>query len=154
MHRVFSKLLRNLSSGVLLALATAVSAADKPATPTAASGFAVIAAEEANALIGKASFFDMRSAINYGKGHIRTAKALPYGEKSAYTPEFDPSVDRFDMSKLPADKGALIVFYSDGPKGWKSYKAATLTSKAGYKNVKWMREGTAGWQAKGLPLVN
>lgn len=154
MHRVVSTLLRTLTSGVLLALASAVSAADKPSTPTSGSGFAVISAEEANALVGKASFFDMRSAINYGKGHIRSAKALPYGEKSAYAPDFDPSVDRFDMSKLPADKGTPIVFYSDGPKGWKSYKAAVLASKAGYKNVKWMREGTAGWQVKGYPLAN
>jgi rhodanese-related sulfurtransferase len=144
--------LRALAAALMLMLCAPAIAADKPDTPTTVSGFAIVTPEEARALVGKASFFDMRSAINYGKGHIQGAKALPYGEKSGFTPDFDGSKDKFDTSKLPADKNATIVFYSDGPKGWKSYKAAVLASKAGYKNVKWMRAGTAGWQAKGLPF--
>jgi rhodanese-related sulfurtransferase len=142
--------LRAAATAVLLTICAPVIAADKPDTPTTVSGFAIVTPEEARALIGKASFFDLRSAINYGKGHIQGAKALPYGEKSGFTPDFDGGQDRLDMSKLPADRNATIVFYSDGPKGWKSYKAAVLASKAGYKNVKWMRAGTEGWQAKGL----
>jgi rhodanese-related sulfurtransferase len=53
---------------------------------------------------------------------------------------------------LPADKGASIVFYSDGPSGWKSYKATVLSVGAGYRNVLWMREGFAGWTARNLPV--
>ena len=48
----------------------------------------------------------------------------------------------------------MIVFYSDGPKGWKSYKASVLAAKAGHKNVKWMRAGIAGWKKSGLPFEN
>ena len=146
--------LRALAAALVLMLCAPALAADKPETPTTVSGFAIVTPEEARALVGKASFYDLRSAINFGKGHVQGAKALPYGEKSGFTPDFDGSMDKFDMSRLPADKNATIVFYSDGPKGWKSYKAAVLASKAGYKNVKWMRAGTEGWLAKGLQYGN
>jgi rhodanese-related sulfurtransferase len=152
MHARQLRQLRVLGLGIVFSFSGLVAAADKPETPTSVSGFEVVTPEQARTLIGRANFFDMRSAINYGKGHIKGAKALPYGEKSSYTPDFDGSKDKFDMRKLPADKGAAIVFYSDGPKGWKSYKASVLAGRAGYKNVKWMRAGTAGWQARGLPL--
>lgn len=147
-----SSVLRAMAAALAMMICAPVVAADKPDTPATVSGFAIVSPEEARALIGKATFYDMRSAINFGKGHIQGAKALPYGEKSGFTPDFDGSVDKLDMSKLPADKNATIVFYSDGPKGWKSYKAAVLATKAGYKNVKWLRTGTEGWQAKGLPF--
>ena len=75
-----------------------------------------------------------------------------YKEKSDFKPDFDVSVDSFEVDKLPADKAAKIVIYSDGPAGWKSYKAAVLAIKAGYKNVFWMREGFAGWTAKSYPV--
>jgi rhodanese-related sulfurtransferase len=135
---------------MLFAFAGLASAADKPETPTTANGFEVVTPEQVQRLIGKASFFDMRSAINFGKGHIKGARALPYGEKSEFAANFDGSKDKFDLKQLPADKNAVIVFYSDGPKGWKSYKAASLAARAGYKNVKWMRAGSAGWKEKGL----
>ena len=133
-----------------------VSMADesKPETPATLEGVKVISASEAKALAdGKgAKFFDMRSAINYGKGHLPGAVALPYKENSEFSPSFDASKDTFDLKKLPADKNTPIVFYSDGPTGWKSYKAAFQARKAGYKKVMWMREGTKGWEAKNLPL--
>jgi rhodanese-related sulfurtransferase len=60
----------------------------------------------------KAAFFvDTRSVVNFGKGHVPGASAIPY--KSA----------------------------SDGPAGWKSYKASVWAIKAGYKNVNYMRGG-------------
>jgi rhodanese-related sulfurtransferase len=94
----------------------------------------------------------MRSAINFGKGHLPGATALPYKENSDYKAKFDSSKDVFDLGKLPADKNTAIVFYSDGPTGWKSYKAAVLAKKAGYKKVMWLREGTKGWEAKKFQL--
>lgn len=123
-----------------------------PATPTTAAGVEVISVQQAQALVGKAAFFDMRSPVNYGKGHIKGAVALPYDQKSELMEAFDSSKDKFDMTQLPTDKSAAVVFYSDGPTGWKSYKAARLASQAGYRNVKWLRDGTAGWTAKGLTL--
>jgi rhodanese-related sulfurtransferase len=127
---------------------------DKPDTPTTLEGGKVISVEEAKALVDKkgAKFFDMRSAINFGKGHLPGATALPYKELSEFKAGFDASKDQFDLSKLPSDKNTTIVFYSDGPSGWKSYKAAVLAKKAGYKKVMWLREGTKGWEAKKFPL--
>ncbi|MBL8517002.1 MAG: rhodanese-like domain-containing protein [Betaproteobacteria bacterium] len=136
----------------LLGSATPAQANNTPPTPTSAKGVEVISPEEANRLVGKAQFFDMRSAVNYGKGHIQGAIALPYDQKSELAESFDASKDKFDLAKLPTDKSAVVVFYSDGPTGWKSYKAAVTAAKMGYKSVKWMREGTAGWTAKGYAL--
>lgn len=150
---------KNVISGILLAVACLSVPAfaveeTKPETPKTLEGGKVISAEEAKALLDKkeAKFFDMRSAINFGKGHIPGANALPYKENSEYKAGFDGSKDVFDLAKLPADKSTTIVFYSDGPTGWKSYKAAVLAKKAGYKKVMWLREGTKGWEAKKLPL--
>lgn len=142
---------------VLLACAllngTADSAAQTPPpTPTRAAGVKVITPEEARAILGKAHFFDMRSPVNYGKGHVKGAVALPYDSKSDNNEAFDSSKDKFDLAKLPADKAAPLVFYSDGPNGWKSFKAAVVAARIGYKDVRWMREGTAGWSARGFPL--
>lgn len=143
-----------LGALVLLALAPGAAAgeAPKPEAPAHLEGGTVITVREAKALLdaGQGRFFDMRSAVNYGKGHVPGAKALPYKEKSDYSASFDASLDSFDVGALPPDKNATVVFYSDGPTGWKSYKAAVLTVRAGYRNVKWMRSGFAGWTAAGL----
>ncbi len=128
--------------------------AKPPLTPTKVAGVDIVTPDDAQKLLGKAAFFDMRSAVNFGKGHLKGAVALPYNGTSENAENFDVSKDKFDAAKLPTDKSATLVFYSDGPTGWKSYKAAVTASKMGYKNVKWMREGTAGWEAKKYPLVN
>jgi rhodanese-related sulfurtransferase len=75
-----------------------------------------------------------------------------FKEKSEPSASFDASQDAFPLDKLPADKKARIVFYSDGPTGWKSYKAAVLAVKAGYTNVMYMRSGFAEWETRGLPV--
>lgn len=122
-------------------------------TPTALKGGKVITADEAKSLVdGKETkFFDFRSAVNFGKGHIPGAVALPYKGKSPNTPDVEPALDEFDTSKLPADKNTKVAFYSDGPKGWKSYKGALIAIKMGYKNVFWFRGGFSEWQGKGYP---
>lgn len=139
---------------VMLGAVTAM-AVEKPPTPTELKGGKVISTDEAKALLDKkeAKFFDFRSPVNYGKGHLTGAVSIPYKEKSEYKADFDASVDEFDMSALPKDKNTKMVFHSDGPTGWKSYKAAVLAIKAGYKNIMWFRNGTSEWEAKGYPLV-
>ncbi len=148
--KLFCRSMAVLFAALLLPLAAG--AADVPPTPTKVTGFEIITPDQAKGLLGKAQFFDMRSAVNYGKGHIKGAKAMPYNGKSENAENFDASKDKFDVARLPADKNTTVVFYSDGPTGWKSFKAATLASKAGYTSVKWLREGTAGWTKQGLPL--
>jgi rhodanese-related sulfurtransferase len=139
------------------ALATAACAsipafAQSPDAPTSLPGVQVVSVEEARDLLGTAAFFDVRPPISYGRGHIRSATTLPYDEKSAKSAAFDASRDRFDVTRLPKDKTQLVVFYGDGRTGWKGYKAATLATRAGHSNVKWLRAGTQGWVDKGAPL--
>ena len=141
-------------SACVLGTTPAIAADDKPDTPTALKGGKVIGVDEAKGLIEKkgAAFFDTRAVINFGKGHVPGAVMVAYKEKSDFKPDFDVSQDSFELAKLPADKNAKLVIYSDGPKGWKSYKASVLAINAGYKNVMWMREGFGGWTAKNLPV--
>jgi rhodanese-related sulfurtransferase len=133
---------------------TTVLAQDKPDTPSTLTGGKVVSVDDAKKMSedGKTQFFDTRSALNFGKGHIKGAKLVAYREKSDFVPNFDDSQDKFELDKLPSDKATPIVIYSDGPKGWKSYKGAVLAVKAGYKNVMWLRDGTTGWVAKGMTL--
>ena len=147
---------RNFASSVAIAATlalTAVSAQASDETPTKLTGGKVISAEEGKKTLdaGGAMFVDTRAVLNFGKGHVPGAVAIAYKEKSEKLENFDASQDQFELSKLPADKAKAVVFYSDGPAGWKSYKAAVLAIKAGHKNVMYMRDGFAGWTAKGFP---
>jgi rhodanese-related sulfurtransferase len=140
-----------LAFALCAALGAGPAWAEKPETPTKLAGGKLISAAEAKQLVaGKgAQFFDTRSAVNFGKGRVPGAATASYKEKSEPVADFDPTKDDFDLSKLPADKNARIVFYSDGPTGWKSYKAAVTAVKAGYRNVMYMRGGYAEWEAGG-----
>lgn len=128
--------------------------ASKPETPTSISGAKIISVEEGKSLAARkaATFVDTRSPVNFGKGRVPGAVMAAYKEKSEPSPAFDAAQDSFALDKLPTDKKAPIVFYSDGPTGWKSYKAAVLAVKAGYTNVMYMRSGFAEWESKGHPV--
>ena len=65
---------------------------------------------------------------------------------------FDASQDEFNLAKLPADKGAAVVLYCNGPECWKSFKSSSAAIKGGYTNVLWYRLGFPDWKAKGLPV--
>jgi rhodanese-related sulfurtransferase len=137
-------------------LAFSGSALAQAQTPTSLAGGKVISAEDARKLSDKkaAFFVDTRSVVNFGKGHVPTATAIPYKGSSEDAANFDPAKDQFDATKLPAEKDKPVVFYSDGPSGWKSYKAAVWAVKAGHKNVHYMRGGWTEWQSKGYPVEN
>lgn len=147
--------LSTLGCALLAGAATGSAMADaKPETPSTLAGAKVISVEEGKKLLdGKSAvFIDTRSVVNFGKGHVPGAIALAYKEKSEPVAAFDAKQDSFELDKLPKDKAAALVFYSDGPTGWKSYKAAVLTTQAGYKNVMYMRSGFTEWTAKNLPV--
>lgn len=141
---------------VSLSLVWAGTALAQSQTPTSLAGAKVISVEDAHKLAGgkNATFIDTRNAMNFGKGHVPGARAVPYKGSSEDAADFDHAKDQFDFGKLPTAKEQPVVFYSDGPTGWKSYKAAAQAVKAGYKNVHYMRDGWSAWQAKGLPVEN
>jgi len=146
-------MLRRVAVAVLVSSLSVFAYADDPQTPTTLKGGKVISVDEA-ASISKAKsavFVDTRSPLNFGKGHIPGAVSAAYKEKSDKVENFKASDDSFDFAKIPADKAAAVVFYSDGPTGWKSYKAAVLAIKEGYKNVSYFRGGYSDWSGKNLP---
>ena len=55
-------------------------------------------------------------------------------------------------AKLPADKNTPIVAYCGSPKCMAYQSAAKAATALGYKNVKHMSAGIAGWKEAGMPL--
>lgn len=136
---------------VVAAVPAALYAESVP-TPGSAEGVRVVTAKEAAGVLYQAGFFDMRYPVNYGRGHLPGAVSLPYKGDSLKKADFVPSPEAFDADALPEDKSTLIVFYSHGKTGWKSYLAARVAVGLGYTRVMWMRGGVREWTSEGYPL--
>ena len=133
-------------------LANAQSAA--PETPTAApAGVKLVDAKQVQDLQTKGAILvDTRKASEFGEGSIKGAISIPYDpEKSAKAAEFDASQDKFDMGKI-TDKNATYVVFCNSGTCFKSYKAAVVMAKSGYKHVNWYRAGVPDWKARKLPM--
>jgi len=142
--------LKFLSAVVLsLGAATTALAAETPAT---LKGTTVVNAAEVNKMLSAGvPVIDTRVAAEFAEKTIKGAKSVPYKEKSAKDVNFDASQDHFDLSKLPADKAAPIVFFCNSGECWKSYKASVAAMKAGYTKISWFRGGVPEWVKAGLP---
>jgi rhodanese-related sulfurtransferase len=121
-------------------------------TPAKLEGVKIVTAEQARDLAAKGTaLVDTRTANEYTEKTVKGAVHVPYKEKSAKDVGFDRSQDSFDLSKLPGDKNAAMVFFCNAGTCWKSYKASVLARDAGYKQVHWFRGGMPEWTGKGLP---
>lgn len=89
---------------------------------------------------GKYFLFDARPAPKYAEGYIPTAESLPF-------PAFEK-----EKGKLPADKGALVIFYCAGTTCAMSPAARDAAEKLGYTNAKIYHEGIPAW-TKAHPLA-
>lgn len=117
-------------------------------TPNSIPGGAFVTADQAKALHDKgAVFVDARVAAEYAEKHIKGAINAPFKETFPKVAKTDPA-DKFDLTKLPADKAKVVVFYCNGSPCWKGYKAADMAIKAGYKKVSWFRDGLPAWEEK------
>ncbi|MDP2787242.1 MAG: PhnD/SsuA/transferrin family substrate-binding protein [Pseudomonadota bacterium] len=96
--------------------------------------------------------FDVRSQAQYREAHIPGAVNLPYQMNSPKEVEYDDSVDAFDLSRLPKDKNAPMIFQCNGAECWYSYKAARYMVKRGYAKIYWFRTGLPAWKASGYPV--
>lgn len=144
-----SSTLAVITSITLAAVALPASAQD---TPMSVPGARTVTAEEVKALIAQgARVYDLRKKASYAEKHIPGAFHAKYEEKSVKAVAFDPSQDTFDLSQLPSNKSAKLVFHGHGADGWKGYKAAAAAVKAGYENVYFFRGGFAEWIKKGFP---
>lgn len=126
----------------------------KPLTPNAQiakeHGINVVNALEAKKLAESGAYFvDTRKVPEYAKEHIINALSAYYDEKGGNANkivDFDTSSDVYHTSRLPHDKNTGLIFYCNGPKCWKSYKAAVSSHHSGYQNVYWLREGLPLWK--------
>ncbi len=147
MKREYLKVVLSLMLGASAALPAF--AADTPAT---LAGVKVVKADEVKKMQDAGTpVIDTRVAAEYAEKTIKGAKSVPYKEKSAKDVGFDASQDQFDLSKLPSDKAASIVFFCNSGECWKSYKASVVAQKAGYSKIFWFRGGMPEWSKAGLP---
>ncbi len=144
------KVLTVLVAVAFLLVAGQVMAAKVP-TPESYEGITIVSADWVKANMGTTKIFDARKKGEYVEKHIPGAVSATYKEKSAKNLDFDASKDKLKMSKFPKDKSASVVVYCNGPKCWKSFKAAVVLVREGYTNVNWLRDGFPGWLDKGYP---
>ena len=118
--------------------------AQRKVQQTAARGFAVVAPEEARALLAgeKDLFVDARTPEEFAQGHIPgavniPAEALFSGLESA-------------LASLPREKRLLI--YCGNLACSKSRELAQGLKDMGLKNIAVMPEGLEGWRAVGGPV--
>ena len=146
------KLSLAVSSIFIVLLLSMPAMAEKPMTPERLEGATIVTTEWVKSNYGKVGIYDVRKKAEYVEAHIKGAISIPYKEKSGKSAGFDASKDKLKLRKFPADKNAVIVVHCNGARCWKSYKAAVLLVRAGYKNVKWYRDGIPDWVAKGNPV--
>ena len=84
----------------------------------------------------KAVIIDVNGTESYDKGHVPTALNFE-------------AVQGKLAQVLPKDKDTLIVAYCGNPRCSAYRTAAKAASKLGYKNVKHMSAGIAGWKSAG-----
>lgn len=99
-----------------------------------------------------ARYIDTRTDAEFKAGHVPGAKLVPYVEKSQKEADFDPALDKFDLSQLPPERDAPLIFACNGAECWKSFKASHAAIKAGYKQVHWFRGGFPAWRAAGQKI--
>lgn len=62
--------------------------------------------------------------------------------------------EAYGLSELPADKSKALVFYCGNTSCGASHEAANKAIAAGYKNVKVLPDGIAGWVKAGKKVQN
>lgn len=122
-------------------------------TPEVLPGATIVTAEEVKRLMAQGvPLFDVRPQSHYRQGHIPGAINLTYEMNSPKEVDYDDALDRWDVSRLPKDKNAPVIFQCNGAECWYSYKASRMALKLGYKKVYWFRTGLPAWKAAGYPI--
>lgn len=65
----------------------------------------------------------------------------------------DTDTDEAALASHIASKSTPVIFYCNGPKCGRSYKAGKLAISLGYTSVFWFRGGWEEWTNKGLPVT-
>lgn len=143
----------------ILSIVATMFALDTP-EPDEALKFGVkyISVEEAKKLLdgGNAVFCDSRITREYIMETIPSAIGCRYDEKGGRDnkrADFDDSIESWNDSKL-TDKNKTLVIFCNAKSCWRSYKAAFVAKKRGFKDVRWLRDGVPGWKKAGFPTEN
>jgi rhodanese-related sulfurtransferase len=126
----------NYMKKLLTLLATILCAAS-----VQAGEFPDISIEELKKAIAdkKVTVLDVNGSDSFKAGHIPGS--------------IDFRAEKKDLaSKLPSDKGALVVAYCGGPTCGAYAAAAEAAKELGYTNVKHLSAGISGWKEAGAPL--
>jgi ABC-type phosphate/phosphonate transport system substrate-binding protein/rhodanese-related sulfurtransferase len=122
-------------------------------SPEVLPGATIVSAAQVKQLMAQGvPLFDVRPHVHYLEAHIPGAVNVPYQMNSPKEVDYDDAVDAFDLSKLPKDKNAPMIFQCNGAECWYSYKAARYMVKRGFKKVYWFRTGLPAWKAAGYPV--
>jgi rhodanese-related sulfurtransferase len=108
---------------------------------TLPDGFYSMKAADVQAAVDSATppmLFDLRTADEFASGYIKTSVNIPVNEFLA------------DLTKLPADKGAVIITVCQS--GHRGALAMMALRMMGYTNVTSLAKGINGWNADSLPL--
>lgn len=119
--------------------------AEEKETPQFLEGTVRVSAEEVIGLVEKFDnlvIVDSRKKSDLTKGYIEGSVSLPNTETTPDT-----------LAKLVPNKSTPIVFYCNGIKCGRSWKAAKVALAEGYSKIYWFRGGMEEWEAKGLPVV-
>jgi PQQ-dependent catabolism-associated CXXCW motif protein len=136
-------------------------------TPATISGGTTVSTPEVEALAaaGEVVLIDVMPAprrpkkrpagrlwLPEARHHIPGSVWLPntgYGELSSeFEAYFRDHLDRLSGG----DRAAKLVFYCEA-RCWMSWNAAKRAIGLGYRNVYWYPDGSDGWRAAGLPLI-
>jgi rhodanese-related sulfurtransferase len=103
-------------------------------------GLDTIAPQDLHRLLQErsAATFDVNSPQSWMRAHIPGAIHL------------DPT--SYDVTELPADKSALVVFYCSNPWCRKAPNAARRARSLGFTNVRVLSAGIEGWLRADLPV--
>jgi ABC-type phosphate/phosphonate transport system substrate-binding protein/rhodanese-related sulfurtransferase len=122
-------------------------------TPEVLPGATIPTAEQVKQLMAQGvPLIDVRPLAHRRAGYIPGSISVPYELNSPKDVEYDDAVDRFDLTKLPQDKNAPMIFQCNGAECWFSYKAARYMVKRGFKKVYWFRTGLPAWKGAGYEV--
>jgi phage shock protein E len=106
--------------------------------PTPTGDIAVIELEQRIASNSAPLILDVRSADEYGAGHLPTAINISHTELPSR------------LAELPADRATEIVVHCHS--GKRAAIAQSSLEEAGFSNVRHLDGDFIGWQEAGLPL--
>lgn len=145
---------------VLILLLVALGFAQDTPEPDQAKNFGAnyISIEEAKKLLdqGNVQFCDSRMTREFIMETIPTAVGCAYDEKGGKEnkrADFDDSIESWNDSQI-VDKNKTLIIFCNAKSCWKSYKAAVVATKRGYKDVRWLRDGIPAWKKAGFATEN